>query len=57
MDPKGKKALAEAAKAFERAKRKGYVWVREDGAWESHESRLMFIPPAPPNPDQLRFGG
>lgn len=46
-------ALAAAARAFERAKGKGYVWL--DG-----ETGLLFaidadVPPAPTNPDQLRL--
>jgi hypothetical protein len=45
--------LAPAARAFERAKRKGYAWVGESGAYETHEAQLAFTPAPPPNPNQL----
>ena len=55
LDAEGKRALAAAARAFARAKRKGYVWVNDEGFYESHESQLAWLPPEPPNPDQLTF--
>jgi hypothetical protein len=55
LDPEGKRALAAAARAFARAQRKGYVWVNEDGFYESHEGQLAWVPSDPIHPDQLRF--
>jgi hypothetical protein len=49
------KGLAPAARAFEAAKRKGYVWIGEQGFFETHESEIGFWPEPPPNPDQLRL--
>jgi hypothetical protein len=45
--------LAPAARAFERAKRKGYAWVGETGFFETHEAQGTFMPEPPPNPNQL----
>lgn len=55
LDAEGKRALAAAARAFRRAQTKGYVWVNADGFFESHEGQISWVPPTPPNPDQLRF--
>jgi len=55
LDAVGKRALAAAARAFRRAQAKGYVWVNDDGFFESHEGQLEWLPPAPIHPDQLRF--
>jgi hypothetical protein len=48
-------ALAPAARAFERAKVKGYVWIGEQGSLLTHESEIAFTPPPPIHPDQLRL--
>jgi hypothetical protein len=55
IDVEGKRALAAAARAFARAKRKGYVWVNENGFYESHENQIAWLPPEPIHPDQLRI--
>lgn len=55
IDGQGLRALAAAARAFERAKAKGFVWMNDDGYFESHEGQLGFIEPRPKNPAQLRF--
>jgi hypothetical protein len=47
--------LAPAARAFERAKRKGYVWIGEQGTFETFEMFDDWEPSPPPNPDQLRL--
>jgi hypothetical protein len=49
-------ALAPAARAFERAKTKGYVQICPDqGTFWSHESDDMFRPAPPKNPNQMRL--
>lgn len=48
-------ALAPAARAFERAKVKGYVWVGEQGTLLTHEAHGTYVLPPPIHPDQLRL--
>jgi len=49
-------ALAPAARAFDRAQRKGYAWIDPDqGCFFTHESDDLFRPAPPPNPEQLRL--
>lgn len=55
LDPKGAAALRQAAAAFERAKRKGYVWIGEDGRYQTHEQFDMPVQPKVIHPDQLRL--
>lgn len=56
LDKEGVAALAAAARAFERAKKKGYVWIDDQTQmFLTYEADDLFMPPAPPNPDQLRF--
>lgn len=53
IDRAGMKALTLAARAFARAQAKGYVWIGEDGLFDTCE--MWDLPPAPKvaNPDQL----
>lgn len=56
VDREGKLALAAAARAFERAKRAGHVWISdESGMYETIEGQLAWEPPPPIHPDQLRI--
>jgi hypothetical protein len=55
LDREGVAALAAAARAFRKAKNKGYVWIGEQGMFETHEMTGAFVPAPPPNPDQLRL--
>lgn len=48
-------ALAASANAFDRAKVKGYVWIGEQGTFQTHEMYGGFVPPPPIHPDQLRL--
>jgi hypothetical protein len=50
-----KAALAAAARAFTKAQTKGYVWISDDGLYETWEQTLMFDPAPPTNPAQLRL--
>jgi hypothetical protein len=55
---KGKAALAAAARAFTRAQTKGYVWISDEGTFETWEQTGLWAPapPAPSiNPGQLRL--
>jgi hypothetical protein len=45
-------ALAPAARAFERAKKKGHVWVGKQGTLLTYEHTGMWRPSEPP-PHQL----
>jgi hypothetical protein len=48
--------LAPAARAWQRAKTKGYVWINDQTQmFETHESTLAWCPPEPIHPDQLRL--
>jgi hypothetical protein len=50
------RGLRAPAQAFERAKRKGYVWISDEtGMFETIEGQIAFVPPPPANPDQLQF--
>lgn len=51
----GLSALGAAARAFALAQSKGYVWIGEQGAFDTCEE--WDLPPAPkvPNPDQLQL--
>jgi hypothetical protein len=53
IDRAGMAALGGAARAFALAQRKGYVWIGEQGTFDTCEEWDM--PPAPKvaNPDQL----
>lgn len=52
----GKAALAAAARAFARAQAKGYVWIGEQGAFETSESEIGGPPPSKStHPGQLRL--
>jgi hypothetical protein len=56
VDPKGKEALAAAARAFARAQKQGLVWVNaQTGLFECEQEQLC--PPTPKwvNTDQLNF--
>lgn len=55
VDRVGMKALGAAARAFTLAQTKGYVWIGEQGLFDTCEE--WDLPPAPktPNPDQLRL--
>jgi hypothetical protein len=53
----GKAALAAAARAFDRAKRDGNVWLGDDGLFQTFEMFDDWTPAAPKNPDQLRLCG
>jgi hypothetical protein len=56
VDGEGKRALAAAARAFERAKKKGYVWISDEtGMFETIEGQIAFVPPPPANPNQLQI--
>jgi hypothetical protein len=55
LDKEGAAALAAAARAFARAQKKGYVWIGDQGTFETYENTLAFVPPPPIHPDQLRF--
>jgi hypothetical protein len=55
LERKGEAALAASARAFTKAQNKGYVWLSDDGVFETWEQTGMFCPAAPPNPDQLRL--
>lgn len=48
-------ALDGPARAFRRAQKKGYVWIGEDGFFETHEGQLGFVPEPPAHPEQLRL--
>jgi hypothetical protein len=49
-------ALAPAARAFTRAREKGYVWIDpQTQMFETHESTGAWCPPPPIHPDQLRL--
>lgn len=49
-------ALAPAARAFERAKTEGHVWVDpQTQMFETHESTIAWELPEPTNPNQLRL--
>lgn len=52
----GKAALAASARAFDRAKRAGNVWLGDDGRLHTYEQTGMWMPAPPKNPDQLRLG-
>lgn len=49
----GLSALGASARAFALAQRKGYVWIGDQGVFETCEE--WDVPPAPkvPNPEQL----
>lgn len=53
IDGEGLRALAAAARAFERAKKQGHVWLTLEGFYESHEGTLNYEPAEPKNPLQL----
>lgn len=56
LDREGLKALGAAARAFKLAQSKGYVWVSDQGTFDTCEGWLC--PPAPkrsPNPDQMEL--
>ena len=55
IEKEGKAALAAAARAFTKAQKLGYVWISDDGTFETHEGQLGFVPPDPIHPDQLRL--
>lgn len=55
VDREGAAALAAAARAFRKAQNKGYVWIGEQGSFETHESTGAWTPPPPIHPDQLRL--
>ena len=55
LDRKGTAALAAAARAFERAKGKGYVWLADDGSYATWEQTGIFQMPEPIHQDQLRL--
>lgn len=46
-------ALAASARAFDKAKTKGYVWISDDGTYQTYEMFDGFRPSPGPNPDQL----
>lgn len=52
---RGKAALAGAARAFDRAKRHGYVRVGDQGTFETCEGWLNPPEQKTKNPDQLRL--
>jgi hypothetical protein len=54
LDKEARTALSEAAKAFERAKRKGYAWLADDGTFGTWEGQMDFMP-APSPPGQLEL--
>lgn len=51
----GKAALAAAARAFDRAKKAGHVWLADDGRLHTYEQTGLWRPAEPKNPDQLRL--
>lgn len=55
LDREGAAALAAAARAFRKAQNKGYVWIGEQGAFETHESTGAWTPPPLIHPNQLRL--
>jgi hypothetical protein len=49
--------LAPAARAFERAKKKGYVWIDpQTQMFETYELTGAWRPSEPDHPGQLRLG-
>jgi hypothetical protein len=54
-DPKGVEALRAAARAFTRAQVKGYVWISDQGTFETCEGWLSPPEPKVANPEQLRL--
>jgi hypothetical protein len=54
-EAQGRAALAAAARAFDRAKRAGNVWLADDGSFHTYEQTGMWMPAPPKNPDQLRL--
>jgi hypothetical protein len=48
-------ALAPPARAFARAQKLGYVWLGEQGTFETVDGTLCHDPKPPANPDQLRL--
>ena len=55
VDRKGAAALAAAARAFERAKTKGYVWVDDQGSFATWDYTGIWQMPDPIHEDQLRL--
>jgi hypothetical protein len=53
VDRAGMKALTSAARAFARAQSKGYVWIGEQGTFETCEGWMSPPEPKTGNPDQL----
>lgn len=52
---KGLDALAASARAFDRAKAAGHVWISDHGLLETYEMYDAWMPKAPKNPEQLRL--
>jgi hypothetical protein len=50
----GQAALAASARAFARAQKLGYVWIGEQGAFETHDE-IGGVPDSPNHPNQLRL--
>lgn len=50
------KVLAPAARAFAKAQKQGYVWIGEQGTFQTIEAFDAWEPKPPPHPDQLRLG-
>lgn len=56
LDREAAAALRASAAAFERAKRKGYVWIGEDGRYQTHEQfDMLEEPKVVYHPEQLRL--
>jgi hypothetical protein len=55
IDRAGLSALGAAARAFAAGQRKGYVWIGEQGTFETCEEWLAPPEPKVLNPEQLRL--